>query len=170
VPAGAGVVKTVGSSPAEAAGIRAGDRIRAVNGVPVTSARDLERLVRAIRENSREDRIELDIFRPGEGLKPIAFALPEPGTSARRDHRMGIYVGDAEPLVRADSLVPNSVAERLGVAPGEALYSVNGVPVKTLRDLYALMKRFREDLSRSTLVLEVGRPQGPRRRVEIALP
>lgn len=103
--------------PAGEAGIEPGDRILAVNGIPVESARSVhDELLRAGLEP-----VELRVAR---GQQQLSLTVRP---KARPHYGIGISGGSS----RIKALQPGGIASRAGFQTGDHIVSVNGQPVRS---------------------------------------
>ena len=113
----------------EAAGLKAGDKILAINDNPVSTwVGTLDCVVLNI-ATSRGDKIKFSIDRPGEGVltKYSGFKIPE----TKKWHRSGIRTVGLAPQGKGPITVSgfsgdNSPVERAGLKVGDEIVSVNG--------------------------------------------
>lgn len=149
-PQGALVTKVEKGSPAEKAGLQAGDVITKVNDKSITSSVTLPMLVSAMRpgteadftviRDKKEKTLSVTI---GQNDKTVAQEA-----AAANSHKLGVTV---RPLTKdeqkkADStglLVEKSagLASKAGIQPGDIIVSANGDPVHSLKDLQAACEK-----------------------------
>lgn len=123
------VVSSVGAnSPAERADIQQGDRIVAMDGTAIPSATDLISTVRIATTGDHE----LDLIRAGRQIRVrvLLTAGPQGQHQLGAALAMGFAVGD---------VVPASRAERLGLRPGDVIYSCNSTNTVTYDRFEACM-------------------------------
>jgi serine protease Do len=161
------VAEVVDGSPAQKAGLEAGDIIVEFNGKPVTAPDDLQRAVglaepgQAARLRVLRDRRErLLEFRLGE-----ATGQSEPPSRGRGKSLLGLDVRPLTPDVARQFGLPaqdgvvvvaveaGSPADAGGVQPGDVVREVNRQPVRSLADFTRLTKSLREG-ERLTLLLQ----------------
>lgn len=144
-PEGALVTKIERGSPAEKAGLQAGDVITALNGRKITSSVSLPMLVSSLRPGAKA---ELTIIRDKKpqtvsitiGTNPASATTG--GAAAQSGHRLGIegrILTDAESR-EADTtgmLVTKvgKFAASVGLQPGDIIVSANGKLIKSSDDL-----------------------------------
>ena len=153
VARGAIVVRVFDSSPAAAAGLRAGDVITAVDGRAVDSR---ESFSTAIATASAGRRLSLTIQREGTARAVAVSPVNPPGSLGLTilDQVAGLRVADSRGAVVIDQVVRGSRSEEIGLAPGDVIVGVNGVEVRSVRTLNdELMKA----TDRSSIVLSVAR-------------
>lgn len=143
-PQGALVTKVEKDSPAEKAGLQAGDVITAFNGKAVTSSVSLPMLVSAMKpgekaemtivRDKKEQKIAITI---GSNDKAVAQAA-----AAENTHKLGVTVRPLtkEEIQQADTtglLVEKAsgLAAQSGIMPGDVIVSANGKLVKSVKDL-----------------------------------
>ncbi len=147
-PAGALVSQVIEDSPAEKAGIRAGDVILAFNGTPIMSSSDLPPLVGRVPVG---DRAEVKLLRDNRAktLKVVIEELPrddQPVAESRSkpssSNRMGVEVAeldaDARKALGRGVLIrkvqPGSVAAQAGLRGGDIILQLDRKNVKNLAD------------------------------------
>ncbi|HEX8723145.1 MAG TPA: PDZ domain-containing protein [Pyrinomonadaceae bacterium] len=106
-PRGVGVREVVKGSPAEKAGLRAGDVILRFDGEPVTSVRKLTRLVE---ESAPEHTARLTVLRGGSEQELSAtLARREPFVNSRFGEMVGVYPNvDGEVAKQLEERLKNS--------------------------------------------------------------
>jgi Do/DeqQ family serine protease len=153
---GALVSQVVDGSAAEKAGVKAGDVITAVNGLPVKSAAELRNRIGLLRVG---ESVNLELLRDGKPRKVAATVQARAdgaaeGGSATDVHRAldGVDLADAPGggvLVRA--VEPGSAASQNGLKANDVIASVNRQRVGNVKELRAAVK------DKSSLLLEVRR-------------
>lgn len=147
---GAIVSQVEPGTPAEKAGLQAGDLIVAVNGRPVDGSADLRNRIGLTRAG---ERVTLDVIRDGKRLT-VATVLGEaerPRLAARGSDRLdGATFRD---LARGDpqfgevdgvlvtSVQPGSAAARAGLRAGDVIVAVNQAPIGSVRELDDRLER-----------------------------
>jgi serine protease Do len=145
-PEGALVAKVEPGTPAERAGLKAGDVIRAVDGKPVVSSGDLPAQIAMMRSG---DTVKLDVWRKGQDTtlsaqlasdaeKEKTQAMAAPGQQGK----IGLALRPLEPQEREQAGVgagllveqASGPAKRAGVKTGDLVLSINGVPTKSVDD------------------------------------
>lgn len=117
------VNQVVAGSPAEAAGLREGDRIIRAAGERIDSTDELI----AITNDHKGRELQLTVVRDGQEV-PITVVPrenPPAGQGATGVVLSGVSVAD----VYVDSVEPGSVAEQAGLRAGDRIVAVNGAPV-----------------------------------------
>lgn len=155
---GAVIANVLDDTPAQKAGLQAGDVIVSVNGRPVRSASDLRNTVGLMQVG---ERISLGIVRKGgllgskERLTVTAELAGEVATTARAGEitnpRLGGATFEQIPRnapaygkvqgVRVRAVERDSRAWANGLRPGDIITSVNQRAVSELKDFYALVNR-----------------------------
>src|SRR5262249_28015280 len=163
---GALVADVVSGSPADKAGIRAGDVIVSADGKPVT---DGEALTHAVSSKAPGRTMEIGAIRDGshKTFNVTLGWLRERGATrttpeAPRSGGRGVQARPPPPDLAqhlelpavahglaATSVEPGSPAERAGVREGDLILSVNGQPV---RDAAELRSALSKDKDASTLL------------------
>lgn len=113
-------------SAAEAAGIKAGDTVRAINGMPIKEFDDLPEVISL----SAGQNLAIDLMRDGRPLQVHATPRLMEVTDPLGDRVKSIALGISEdvPAV-AEQVVPGSLAARAGLLPGDVFQSVNKTTV-----------------------------------------
>ena len=141
---GALVSRVESGSPAEAAGLHAGDVIVAVNGAKVAGSRELRNSIGLVRvgdeielEVQREQRrMRLDVRVGGTGTGAGAVEAPPAlqGATLRDLEQGDAAYGRIEGVLAAD-VEPGSPAARNGIRPGDIIVAVNRRRVRDSEDL-----------------------------------
>jgi serine protease Do len=185
---GALVASVVPGSPAERAGIQAGDVIHKMNGERLDRFRDLPRLVASARAGTsasleiwrngeaRTLSLELDAM-PGEEQQLASNGEPEPGQSAR----LGIQLAELTPQLRqrygipeqssgvlVAQVEPGSPAARAGIRSGNVLEMVDRAAVSSPEEVVAKVQEAAAQ-KRSAVMLLVAH-EGERRFVAVRFP
>jgi len=157
---GALVATVEADSPAAKAGMQPGDVIRAVNGKPVTTPRDLAIDVAAVRPG---EQAKFDIVRDGksDNLTATVVALPttrtasnEEESSTTRHARVGLSLAPLSPELRDRLDVPaatrgvvvaevqnGSPAELAGIRQGDVIVGVGNHPVGDVAETTAAIRK-----------------------------
>lgn len=147
--AGAVVGAVQSGTPAAAAGLRAGDRVTAINGREVLNFSDLRGRVADTKPGSQ---VVLSVDRGGKkvDLKATIGKLPseeELQRSARRMNgepgklfpdgqpRLGAQVEAKDGSLTVRSVMPGSLADELGLREGDVLQTINGQKVSQVSDV-----------------------------------
>lgn len=138
------VVEVLQGTPAEAAGLRAGDLIVAIQDRPVVEVRGLQRAVGATAVG-RE--VSLTVLRDGRRrpLRAAIGAMPAEVVAERIAAEFGFAVREPEAEELAVAAVAEaSSADRGGLKAGDRIIRVNGTPI-------ASREAFRQRLGRVSL-------------------
>ena len=147
-PEGALVANVDKGSPADRAGLQAGDVIRKINGQPIIASNDLSAL---IGQSAPGQKVAIEIWRQGkreELSAQLGDASDKAGKVAKADEsagkgKLGLALRALEPSERRDSglatgLVVEGVsgaAELAGVQPGDVVLAVNGTAVTNVEQV-----------------------------------
>lgn len=157
-PEGALVTSVDKGSPADRAGLKAGDVIRTINGQAIGASSELPAI---IGQDLPGDKVKLDVWRDGKSLQvePTLADASDKGlsvASARTDSgapgRLGLSVRPLEPQEKhatglSSGLViedASGAAADAGVQAGDVLLAVNGTPARSVdqvRELVAKSKK-----------------------------
>ncbi|HUP49817.1 MAG TPA: trypsin-like peptidase domain-containing protein [Thermoanaerobaculia bacterium] len=153
VPRGALVVRVFRGSPAEAAGLRIGDVITAVNGRPVDSREAFSTYTATATAGTA---IDLTVHRDGSGRTLPVHPADPPGALGLRilQEVAGLSVVDQGRRVVVDGVERGSRSDEIGLAPGDVIVGVNGVEVRSVR---ALNDEVAKGADRASIVLSVAR-------------
>jgi serine protease Do len=159
---GAAVTRVVKGSPADKAGLKAGDVITAINGEPMKTSSQLRNTIGLLRVGAK---VTIDYLRNGKARQVkavIAEPKQEKADAGKFDKRLsGAVVSTAEPGtspqgeskgVEILSVEQGSPAWSAGLRKGDVIVSVNRQPVKTPEDLRKALKR-----KPSTILLNIHR-------------
>ena len=153
-PEGALVASVVKNSPADKAGLQAGDVIRQVDGQPIVASGDLPAWVGQAKPGQQA---RLSVWRQGKPLELVATlgdASDKAGKQARAEEAVGkgqlglsLRPLDADERREAgvhDGLVIEQArgpAAAAGVQPGDVLLAINGAPIKDIAQVRAAMAK-----------------------------
>jgi S1-C subfamily serine protease len=152
-PHGAIVARVFAGSPAQAAGLRAGDIITAVNGKPVDSR---EAFSTATAMLAGGQPINLAIMREGSASRISVRPVDPPSNLGLRvlSEIAGLQVGYSGGNVVISDVNPGTRGASAGLQAGDVIVGVNGTEVASTTELNnELMKA----LERSSIVLSVAR-------------
>jgi serine protease DegQ len=150
---GALVARVFSGSPAEAAGLRAGDVIVSVGGKPVDSRESFSTATATLAEGQP---VPLEIMRSGSRQTVQVRPADPPGGLGLRilEEVAGLRVADERRAVVIDEVIRGSRAAEIGLASGDIIVGVNGTEVGSTRALNDQLIRGAE---RSSIVLSVQR-------------
>jgi Do/DeqQ family serine protease len=150
---GARVGEVEKGSPAEAAGVRAGDVLAELGGSRISDAEDFEVRVRGYPARSSFD---LTLFRDGalRTLRVTPVEFPARLVEGLAWDRLGVRVREGRGGLQLSQVRAGSPAEEAGLEPGDLLLRVNNVPVADVAAMREALLNARR--SRSVLLL-VGR-------------
>lgn len=142
-PQGALIAQIEPGSPADKAGLEAGDVVVAFSGHPIVDASDLPHVVGQMKPGASAD---AEIIRKGKHrvLKVVVLSRPGDGEVAARtgQDRLGVRVADIDPKVRdnahlpggvqVEQVHPDSPAADAGIEPGDIIVQLG---YKAITDL-----------------------------------
>jgi len=174
---GALIADVLDDGPAESAGFESGDVVLAIDGRPVTDARDLTQKIGAIEPGEdakvkiyREDDYKTLTVRLGERdlETQIASAGGERGSSEEPDmmsEELGLRVEPVDEATRGRFRVPDDVkgvvvtgvasggvAEEAGLAPGMVILQADNKDVKSAKDLRQRLEAAKSDGKEAVLL------------------
>ncbi|MBV1916035.1 MAG: DegQ family serine endoprotease [Pseudomonadales bacterium] len=148
-PQGALIVQVLEGSPAEEAGLRAGDIISEFDGKEVVLSSDLPYLVGSMPVGKK---VEIELVRQGK-YQTVTFeigALPKgvggqlltsKSQQKQQENRLGVVVSDADDGVVIDDLDPRGVGASIGLRPGVVVTMIGNEPVKSVPDFNDIVER-----------------------------
>lgn len=140
-------------SPADRAGVKAGDVVFAVDGAPIDSQEAFETAL-STRGPGKSMKISL---RTGSAERVvIVTGEAPPGDYGIRRLRadLGVAVRPGADGLRMTIVDPRGAAARAGLQNGDVLFSLNGTEVRDGEDVNKVLAR---DHNRTTLIMEVAR-------------
>ncbi|MDF1643980.1 MAG: DegQ family serine endoprotease [Pseudomonadales bacterium] len=147
-PQGALIAQVLEGSPAENAGLKAGDIITNFDGKEVVLSSDLPYLVGSMPVGKK---VEIELVRQGKH-KTIEFeigalprapgeqALASKGDSKQRDNRLGVVVSDTANGVLVDDVAPAGVGAAIGLRPGAVITMIGNQPVNSVNTFNQIVK------------------------------
>jgi Do/DeqQ family serine protease len=150
---GALVARVFGGSPAQGAGLRAGDVITSVGGKPVDSREAFSTFTSTVASGQP---LPVTIVREGSTRTVAVKPADPPSDLGLRIlwEIAGLRVAERRGSVVVDEVAPGSRAAEIGLAQDDAIVQVNGVEVTSINDLNRELTRSAE---RSSVVLSVAR-------------
>jgi len=148
---GAMIARVFPGSPAEAAGLRAGDVITSVGDKPVDSREAFSTYTATVPQGQP---LPISYTRSGSAARASVRPSDPPanlGLTILEDVA-GLRVVDQNRAATIDEVVRNSRAERIGVTPGDVIVGVNGVQVASTKQLNDELTKAAD---RSSFVLDV---------------
>ncbi|MEO5670392.1 MAG: DegQ family serine endoprotease [Ramlibacter sp.] len=153
-PEGALVAGVEKGSPAEKAGLQAGDVIRSVNGQPIVASGDLPAIVGLSEPGTR---VRMEVWRGGRKVDLTAELASASEKSAKADSRpdavdggkLGLALRPLEPAEKrqsgiAEGLVvedASGAAARAGVEAGDVILAVNGTPARSVEQMRSVVAK-----------------------------
>lgn len=126
------VDEVVAGMPAEKAGIKAGDIITDIDGWSIETFDDVVRIVTA----SSGRTLNITVDRSG---KPLTFPVTPAVRDQESDLGVTLRLGDIGINrvlpARIGTVVPDSPAEKAGIAPGDVITAIDGAPVTSFEDV-----------------------------------
>ncbi len=150
---GALVARVFSGSPAQAAGLRAGDVITAVAGRAVDSRESFSTYTATLASGQP---LQLSVVREGSARTIAVRPADPPADLGLRIlwEIAGLRVAEQRGAVVIDEVASGSRAENIGLQPGDTVVGVNGVEINSINDLNRELTRSAE---RSSIVLSVAR-------------
>jgi serine protease Do len=157
---GALISQVYAESPAEKAGLKAGDAVIEIDGVKITNSQDV---VREVLKKQVGQKVNFVVLREGKriGISLTTAQMPErlgerePGQLAKE--WFGLRVSNVTPdlakqlgLTKTEGVVvvgvePNSVAQRAGLRAGDMILEVNRQKVFNENDYRSVMEKTKPD-------------------------
>ncbi len=149
---GAMVARIFGGSPAQAAGLRAGDVITAVGDKPVDSREAFSTFTATVPSGQP---VQLTVMRAGAARSVSVRPVDPPRDLGLRIlwEIAGLHVGNSRGVV-IDEVASGSRSANIGLAPGDYIVGVNGNEVRSVDELNAALTG---SADRSSVVLDVAR-------------
>jgi serine protease Do len=150
---GALVARVFSGSPAQTAGLKAGDVITTVAGKPVDSREAFSTITATV---STGQPLDVTVVREGSPRTVQVRPSEAPSGLGLRilEEIAGLRVADESRSVVIDEVVAGSRAAQIGLAPGDVIVGVNGSEIRATRDLNDALIRAAD---RSSIVLSVAR-------------
>ncbi len=158
--AGALISQVYSASPAEKAGLKAGDAVIEIDGVKVTNSQDV---VREVLKKQVGQKVNFVIFREGKRTEVSLTTAQMPEKIGERGpvkparEWFGLRVSNVTPdiakqlgLTKTEGVVilgvePNSVAQRAGLKAGDIISEINRQKVVNENDYRSVMERTKPD-------------------------
>jgi Do/DeqQ family serine protease len=150
---GALIVRVFSGSPAEQAGLRAGDVITAVGDKPVDSRESFTTYTATLASGQP---VNLTTARNGTARTVQVRPQDPPANLGPRilEEISGLRVADEGRTVVINAVVNGSRAAEIGLQPGDLIVAINGTEIGSTKDLNAELIR---SADRSSIVLSVAR-------------
>ncbi|MFH6786464.1 MULTISPECIES: Do family serine endopeptidase [Methylobacterium] len=162
-------------TPAAKAGLKAGDIVQAVNGEPVTDARELSRKIASLKPGTK---VDLTYVRSGktENAQVTLGTLPndtkvasanDNGSRGDSQPRLGLslapagQVGAGQEGVAVVAVDPDGPAAAKGIQEGDVILDVGGQPVSNLSDVAGRI-RAAETEGRKAVLMRIKNDKGTR--------
>jgi serine protease Do len=163
-------------TPAAKAGLKSGDVVQAVNGEPVSDARELSRKIASLKPGTK---VDLTYVRGNKtetaqvtlGTLPndtkVASANDNGGRRGDSQPRLGLSLAPADAVgaghegVAVVSVDPDGPAAAKGIQEGDVILDVGGQPVSTLSDVAARIRAAESD-GRKAVLMRVKNDKGTR--------
>ena len=155
---GALVSEVLEGSPADAAGLRAGDVILSVDGEAIDQPRHLSRLIASLDADSQR---RIRVWRGGsERTLTVSLGeLPgEEGATANLDMEgedgdLGLTLAPSEQGVQVVAIDPDSEAARKNIAPGDVILVIGTHRIASIEEFRTVLESARENGEQSILLL-----------------
>ncbi len=150
---GAVVARVFGSSPAQAAGMKAGDVITSVTGRPVDSREAFSTYTATLPSGHP---VDVTINRDGASRAMSLRPVDPPNDLGLRIlwEVAGLRVSDRRGAIVVDEVANGSRGESTGLAPGDYIVGINGAEISSVKELNQQLTQAAE---RSSFVLSVQR-------------
>lgn len=150
---GALISRVFAGSPAEQAGLKAGDVITAVGDRPVDSRESFSTYTATL---AARQPAELTVTRNGSSRKVQVRPADPPGDLGLRilEQIVGVRVADEQRSVVIDQVIGGSRADEVGIKNGDFIVGINGTEIASTKALNAELVR---GADRSSIVLSVQR-------------
>ncbi|ACL61273.1 Do family serine endopeptidase [Methylobacterium nodulans] len=172
---GALVTSTQDGTPAAKAGLKSGDVVQAVNGEPVSDARELSRRIAAMKPGTK---VELSYLRGGKtdtatvelGTLPNDIKVAsrdERGRGSDAQPRLGLSLAPADAVgagtegVAVVNVDPDGPAAAKGIEPGDIILDVGGQPVSSVSDVQSRIRSAERD-GRKAVLMRIKSDKGVR--------
>jgi serine protease Do len=148
---GAMIARVFPGSPAEAAGLRAGDVITSVADKPVDSREAFSTFTATVPQGQP---LPISYTRGGNSAKASVRPTEPPSNLGLHilEQVAGLRVADQSRSVVVDEVTRNSRAERIGITPGDVIVGVNGQQITSTKQLNDELSKAAD---RSSFVLDV---------------
>ena len=123
------------NSPAEAAGIKIGDRIIRINDKDISTKTEMMDAV----EKSRGKQLTLDVKRNGQIKTVLVTPAPLPGQDADAKE-VTYYLGVEEPPPVVTAVLAGSPASQGGIKEADRVVAIDGKTIHTWSDMTAIVK------------------------------
>ena len=155
--AGVSIHEVVPDSPAEKAGLKAGDVIVEVDGKPVKDPSKLQQAIGSFKPGQSVDLKVLSyVSKKRKTVRVKIGTLPDKEKPSKRNasekpDKLGLTVGETKEGLRVDTIQPGSPAEQiLGLETGDVILSIN-------REKVATIEKYRKLIQSRKLSMEVKR-------------
>ncbi len=163
---GALVSAVVDGTPAEKAGLEAGDLIISIDGKKIKEVRDLTRLVAAA--GPKTD-VTFQLIRDGNKIQKSVTLGKMPGSKvaslsdkqSTEGPKIGLTLADAENKAIVRAVSPGSKAAEKGVRAGDAIISVDGKETTSSADVVAALNAAQKQ-GNKTLLMRLENERGKR--------
>lgn len=141
------ISRTEPNSPAEAAGLKTGDIITALNGTPINDGGELHRFLES---SSPEETITLSLIREKEhktviiklGTTPLEKKEVTNIASADASEKHGLILRETSAGIEV--LVSYSTAKIIGIDPTDIIIQFNSISIKTIQELNIQLGKLKE--------------------------
>ncbi len=153
VPRGAMVIRVFSGSPAERAGLRPGDVIVQADGVPVDSRESLNTITATALQGHR---VRLQLTRDDKEVSLTLTPVAPPADMGLEilSEVTGVTASDSSRGVAISQVDSRSRGAEVGLEPGDLIVGINGMEVRTIRELNEELIR---NADRSSIVMSVAR-------------
>jgi S1-C subfamily serine protease len=150
-PDGMLIQRVIPDSPADKAGVQAGDLLVKIDGQPIGGQDDFVSVI-----NSSGGSVVVTLRKGGKGpLTRVTLDLLGTRAGVPAAYFLGVTGSFSRDGMRLQTVIPGTPAARVGLEKGDTIVRINGVPVLSQADLFAVLYK-----SGGTVTLNVAKGNG----------